>query len=92
MLDKLFLKNKEIPYRIIEGEAVLVDVGEGEVIHLNELGAKIWETLDGKNKVNDIINCICHEFEVSEKEARQDVIDFLKGMLEKGIIKEDEKH
>jgi hypothetical protein len=86
MLDKRFSKNKDIPYRIIEEEAVLVDVEDGEVIHLNEVGAQIWEAVDGKNKVSDIINHICSEFEVSEIEARRDVLSFLKDLLKKGIL------
>ena len=89
MLDKCFSKNKDIPYRVIEGEAILVDVEEGEVIHLNEVGALIWEAIDGKNKVSDIVNCVCNDFEVNQSEARKDVVSFLKEILEKEVITDE---
>ena len=67
-LDSRPAKTKDIPWKMIEQEAVLVDMEEGEVIRLNEIGAWIWQAIDGNNSVEDIIHRVDEAFEASEGE------------------------
>ena len=71
---------------MIEREAILVDVGKGEVIHLNEVAAEIWDAIDGKKTINDIIKHICNIFSIDEKTAEKDVLEFIQKLLEKKLI------
>ncbi|MCK4936453.1 MAG: PqqD family protein [Elusimicrobiales bacterium] len=80
-------KNKKIPYRIIEGEAVLVDVDRGEVIHLNSVGAGIWDFIGEKTKIGDIANHICEKFDIENDAAAIDVLEFVSSLNEKGFVK-----
>ena len=77
---------KDIPWRIIEGEAIVVEVDKGEIIHLNETAAEIWNVLDGKKTVSDIIKHICRAFEVGEAEAERDSLEFLGQLIDMGIV------
>ena len=86
-LDSRLSKTKDMPWKIIEKEAVLVDMDEGEVIRLNEIGAQIWQTIDGNNSVEDIINRIDEAFEADRKKIERDALDFLKQLLRMEIIK-----
>lgn len=79
-------KNKKLPWRIIEDEAILVDVDEGEVVHLNPVGAEIWNVLDGKKTVSEIINYIYNTFEVKKEIAKKDTLEFLEKLLKKKIV------
>ena len=79
-------KNKDIPYRIIEREAVLVDVASGNVIQLSEVAAFIWEQIDGNNTTAGIIDSVSESFEVGKHKAEKDSLEFLNKLLEKGII------
>lgn len=79
-------KNERIPWRIIQGDGILVDVDKGEVIHLNSVAAFVWELIDGKKTISEIIKEICSEFEVNEAIAKKDVLTFTENLLEKGII------
>lgn len=79
-------KNEKVPWRIIEGEAILVDVDKGEVIHLNEAGAEIWSSIDEEKSVDEIINHICDQFEVAKETAEKDTLEFLDQMIEKGMV------
>lgn len=79
-------KNEKIPWRIIEGEAILVNVDKGEVIHLNKVAAKIWDLINGKKSVSDIIEHIYNQFEVDEKAAKRDTLEFLDELIKKGAV------
>ena len=50
--------------------------------NLNEVGAFIWEHFDGQKTIDDIKNQIINEFEISEKEAQQDLIEFVNQLKE----------
>ena len=93
-LDKVYTKSDSIVSRKIADEFILVpirqNVGDLESIYtLNETGARIWELIDGKKKVNDIKDMIVDEFEVTPEEAEKDILEHL-GQLEeiKAIIED----
>ena len=90
-LDTIISKNKRVPWRIIESEAVLVKVDSGEVVHLNEVAAEIWRIIDGKRKISGIIAHICSSFDVEKAEAEKDTLDFLESLLEKNLVTVKEK-
>ena len=79
-------KSEDTASRIIDGEAVIVTPRKGLVTVLNETGAGIWQLLDGRNSVEDIINIISSEFHVSREEAEKDTLDFIKELEEKDMV------
>jgi methyltransferase-like protein len=55
---------------------------------LNETGAFIWERIDGKKSVEDIINEMMNEYEVDYDTASGDVFSFIDDMRSYLIISE----
>ncbi|MGQ9537829.1 MAG: PqqD family protein [Actinomycetota bacterium] len=76
---------KGIAWRIIEEEAVLVDVRRDEVLHLNPTASYLWSMLDGRTSLEEIASRMTAEFEVEKEDALRDVIDFASRLLEKGV-------
>lgn len=81
-LDRSFAKDPRIVSRQIDTETILVpirnDVGDLESIYtLNEVGARIWDLLDGTRTLGDIVDLITAEFEVNRQEATVDLIEFV---------------
>jgi len=85
-IDTFIRKNDRVPYRIIEGEAILVNVKSGEVIHLNEVGAAIWSFLEAEKKISQVVNHICENFEIDEKTTREDTLEFIQSLLDNGLV------
>jgi len=79
-------KSEDTASRIIDGEAVIVTPQKGVVTVLNETGSGIWQLLDGRNTVEDIINVISSEFSVSREEARKDTLCFIEELIEKDMV------
>lgn len=86
ILTKFPARSSQIASRIIEGEAIIVIPQEGVSIVLNAVGSRIWELLDGKKTVKDIIDTIIVEFETPSEEAQQDVCDFFKQLENKKML------
>ncbi|MEW6614167.1 MAG: PqqD family protein [Thermodesulfobacteriota bacterium] len=74
-------KNPDIQWKMIEEEAVLVDQDELQILHLNEVATEVWNLIDGKRTVNEIITQMLSVFEVKRKTAEKDILDFLQKLI-----------
>ncbi len=71
-------KSENVVFRKIESEYILVPIksnaAELDYIYtLNEVGARIWELIDGTRTVGDIRDIICSEYEVTPETAVADL-------------------
>lgn len=85
-LSKCPKKSEGVASRIIDSEAVIVIPEAGLVRILNEVGSKIWQLLDGGNTIEDVINVISSEFDVSWEEARKDTLDFIRELEDRDMV------
>ncbi len=88
MLEEIFQKNPEIVYRIIDGNAILVSSKDDKIMSINEVGTRIWDLLDGKTTIKEIIVKITEEFDVDQDTAKDDVQEFVEKCLKINIISE----
>jgi hypothetical protein len=89
---RVWARNPDFVFRRIAGEVLLLPirekVGDLESIYaLNEVGARVWELLDGRRSVADLRDSIVAEFDVSPDRAEADILEFL-GKLEalEGVV------
>jgi hypothetical protein len=92
MLTKCFIKDADCVTREIAGETIIVpvrhNVGDLDSIYtLNEIGTMIWQLIDCKNSINQIIEGICMAYDVSPEIAEKDTIDFLNTLKISGLIR-----
>lgn len=88
---KNFIKKDDIVTRNIAGETIIVpvraNVGDlDSIFTLNEVGTIVWELIDGKTSVRQIVVAICNECDVAKEEAEKDVIELLGSLEAAGLI------
>jgi len=86
ILEKCPKKSKNVAYRIIDNEAVIVIPEKGIVRVLNKVGSEIWELSDGKRKISEIVSFISDKFNISIEEANKDIVEFIQELVEKEMI------
>jgi hypothetical protein len=91
-LDRCFVKGKDLVTRCVAGETIIVpikgNVGDLDSIYtLNEVGTVIWGLIDGKKRLDQIIEAIYSAYEVTSEVAKKDVIDFLNTLETAGLIR-----
>ena len=89
----VFYRNDRVVSRKIVDELILVpvrrNVAEMESIYtLNDVGARVYELIDGERTIHQICNLIVEEFDVSTEEAERDVVEFLEKLVSVGSIEE----
>ena len=91
-LDSVIVRNEDIIFRKIEDEYVLVPMfaSSDEVEHiynLNKVGTDVWERINGKRTVGDIINDLIGEYEATPEQITKDVLDFLNDIYGSKIVR-----
>ena len=90
-LNSILSHSPAVVTRKTGNEYVLVPVANNiadmnSVYTLNETGAFIWEQINGKKSVLEIIAALTEEYEIDEETAQKDVLDFVKNMNEYLIV------
>jgi hypothetical protein len=91
-LDGRYMPSEDVVARTIEGELIIVPLVAGigdledELFSLNETGKAIWDRLDGKKKLRDVVTDLSAEFEASEGEIEQDLIGLVEELVRRRIL------
>jgi hypothetical protein len=79
-------RTDDVVSRVLDGEAVLLDLREGIYFGLNEVGTRIWELLGEGATVAELRAKIFEEFDVEEAVASADLVELLDELLDRGLI------
>ena len=91
-LDGLYKPSEDIVARNIEGELIIVPLVSGigdledELYTLNETGKAIWDRLDGKQKLREILAELSTEFEAPAGEIEKDLIGLMEELVRRKIL------
>lgn len=90
-LKSVVSRSAKIVTRKTGNEYVLVPITNNiadmtSVYTLNETGAFIWEQIDGRRTIEEIINLVIGEYDVDYKNAEADVLKFIDNMSNYLII------
>jgi methyltransferase-like protein len=90
-LKSVISQSASIVTRKTGNEYVLVPITNNiadmnSVFTLNETGAFIWEQIDGKRSIEEIISALTAEYAIDNKNAEKDVLSFIENMSKYLII------
>lgn len=79
-------RQKNIAWRLIDGEAVIITPADSTMHSLNETGTRIWELLGQNQTVAQVADRIRQEFDVSPEVAQKDTLWFIQCLSKKGLV------
>lgn len=71
---------------VLNDEVALLNLDSALYFGLNGTGAHIWRRLEKPCRVSDLCEDVLAHFEVAPDACRQDVLAFLNGLKEAGLI------
>jgi hypothetical protein len=87
MLNEYVVKNNErLSYRIIDGEAVVVNLTDSVFHTLNPVATFIWQHIDGHTMVKDIVSRISSDFDIDPFTAEKDCVEFISELVRKNLL------
>jgi hypothetical protein len=77
---------RDLRFRRIDDEAVVVRQRAGEVLVMNETAARLLELADGRTSVADWVEVLAGEYEVDREALERDVLAFILDLAEEGML------
>lgn len=92
-LQVVLSRNENVVSRRIDTEVIFVpirrQIGDLQCIYTtNEVGGRTWDLIDGKRSLQEILAIIVDEYDVTPDEAKADVEEFVKQLVEAGCVLE----
>ena len=81
-----FTPHPDVQVRVLDGEAVLLNVRSGSYFGLNKVGTHIWELFGQGKTVTAVVAGVCRRFEVEPDQAEEDVRAFTDSLVERGLL------
>lgn len=86
-----YTKDEHVVTRVIAGEMILVPIRQTvadmkAIFTLNEMAGIVWERIDGRTSVGDLVGSIYREYRVTPEEVIRDVVSLIAFFEDTGLI------
>jgi len=84
-----FKRNKEVVWRTLGDDCILLHLESGIYYTLNEEGRMLWEALDGKNNLAEIRSKMMEQYDVDGGTIQKDLIEIIEDLIKEDLVKYD---
>ncbi|MFC2086797.1 lasso peptide biosynthesis PqqD family chaperone [Bacteroidota bacterium] len=85
-LESVINRNPNIIASEIDEEKVMMSIEMGEYFGIDKIGSRIWDMIEKKIKIKELIENLQEEFEVDQPTCEHDVFEFLTELYNKKLI------
>jgi len=85
-LDTYIKRNNEVFASQIDDEVVMMNIQSGKYYGMDAIGSRIWELINEKIQVQQVVDQLLEEYEVSEERCQSDVLEFLDELKENKLV------
>jgi hypothetical protein len=85
-LNSIPKRSPTVVSRLLDQEMVLVHPVQGKVRVLNPVGARVWELVDGRRTLDEIVRVIASEYSVDASRVQADVDFFCADLVQRGVL------
>lgn len=78
--------SKNVFFREMEGEAVLLNVQTGVYFGLDSTGTAIWQILEKKSRLDQVLKAMLQDYEIDEDTCRADLLKFVSSLEKNGLL------
>lgn len=70
----------------VDGEMVLLDMKSENYFGLDSVGTDIWQAIEEKKVLQDVLDTLVEQYDVEEEVLRKDLISFVEKLQESGLV------
>ena len=76
-------------FRILDNEAVILNLGTGVYFGLDSIGTRAWQLLSEHGSMDKVIEIMLGEYSIHEEQLRQDLDRLVEQLSQRGLLKHD---
>ena len=81
---------REVTAKVIEGEAIVINLNTGDYYSLVGAGALVWECIEARLNVDAIADCVAEHYDVERDVIERDLAAVLTQLRDESLIVEAE--
>lgn len=81
-----YTQNKDIIGSPIDDEMVMMDVDKGSYFGLNSMGSEIWNLIEEPKTIQQLVNTLTDEYEISQNECETEVTKFIEALVDVNLV------
>jgi Coenzyme PQQ synthesis protein D (PqqD) len=85
-LDQRFRSCKQVAAKVFDGEAILINMSTGMYYSMTDVGGLVWELLEARRSLEEIVLSITARHDVSREQAETDVQRLAAELLREDLI------
>lgn len=85
-LSTVLTKSPDAAFRTYDGQATIVLPSRAQVSVLNEVGSAVWERIDGRRSLQEILDGVLEEFDITRDQALSDLEAFVADLRAQGMV------
>ncbi len=70
----------------LQDELVVLDSANNHYYGLEAVGSRVWTLLKSPTKLGELVDAICHEYEVAPQVFGKDCLEFIETLQDKGLV------
>jgi len=80
------VRGEEIAAKVIDGEAIIINLANGIYYSMDRVGGLVWETVQAGHTFDDITKAVRAYYAVSTEQAQRDVEQLVQELLQENLI------
>jgi coenzyme PQQ synthesis protein D (PqqD) len=78
---------QEVAAKVIDGEAIIINLANGIYYSLDKVGGLIWEMLAAKRSLEEVVSAVLTRSDVSPEQAQTDVERLAAELLQEDLLR-----
>src|SRR5688572_1649303 len=84
--DRLQPQGNEVAAKVMDDEAIIINLANGIYYSMDRVGASIWEMIEGKHSLDEIITTTVARYDVSPEQAQADIERLADELLRENLV------
>ena len=84
--ERFRVNTEEVAAKVIDGEAIIINLTTGVYYSMGGVGGKIWSLLESHHGVGSVVDALQARYEVDAETCRTDVLQLAAQLYEEGLM------
>src|SRR5215470_1616580 len=82
----LRVRGEEIAAKVIDGEAIIINLANGIYYSMDKVGGLIWEMIEGGRTLEEMVAMILARYDVSQEQVKTDIEQLVNELLQENLV------
>ena len=79
-------RDEEVASKVIDGEAIVINLGNGVYYSMDKVGALIWDLLQAGCTLEEMILAVTDQYDVSREDAESNVRELVQELVQENLV------